>query len=119
LPGVPLLVGIPAPSASADYGEKYAAFPPEMSLTAFTDVTIIAQALDRAVEPTRRGLTDALAVGTFDCWRGPISFERRADHWNHSPSTLQLLQYKKIRQSLGEAAVIYPPELMIEKAARI
>ncbi len=146
-PGVPMVVGIPFPSVSADFwrlvGEAgnlivwpssqfrpgwpgmtaigrwfverhttaYGSFPSEMTLTAFTNVTIVAQALRRARALEREALLDALESGSFETWCGPVSFERGAEHWHHSPPTIQLMQYQHVGQSLADAAVVYPPEL--------
>jgi branched-chain amino acid transport system substrate-binding protein len=93
------------------YAQRYGGFPSEMALTAFTDVTIIAQALARAQTPTRRGLIDSLESGSFDSWRGPISFARGVDHWHHSSAPVQLMQYQGVGDPLERAAIVYPPEL--------
>ena len=150
-PTVPMLVGIPVPSAASDfwqrvgengryivwagtqfrpdwrgltpigrwfvnrYIEQYGTFPSEMSLTAFTDVTIIAQAMARARTQTREGLIESLESGSFDSWRGPITFVKRDDHWHHSSSTLQLMQYQDAGHALERAAIVYPPELRTEE----
>lgn len=92
------------------YTAKYGAFPSEMALGAFTDVTIIAQALSRASVPGREGLIDALESGSFDSWRGPISFERRTDHWHHSAAPIQLMQYQRIGENFADAAIVYPAQ---------
>jgi branched-chain amino acid transport system substrate-binding protein len=146
-PAVPMLVGIPVPSAASDfwrrvganghcitwaatqfqpdwpgltpigqwfvarYSERYGGFPSEMSLTSFTDVTIIAQALARTSGRTAAQLVDALESGTFDTWHGPLAFRRDADHWHHSASPLQLMQYQRVDAGLRDAAIVYPPEL--------
>lgn len=150
-PAVPMLVGIPVPSAASDfwqrvgengryivwagtqfrpdwpgltpigrwfvnrYIEQYGGFPSEMSLTAFTDVTIIAQAMARTRTQTREGLIESLESGSFDSWRGPITFVKGDDHWHHSSSTLQLMQYQDAGHALERAAIVYPPELRTEE----
>jgi branched-chain amino acid transport system substrate-binding protein len=93
------------------YTKTFGGFPSEMSLTAFTDVTVIAQALSRTQHQTRAELIAALSSGQFETWRGPISFKRGKDHWHHSSSPLQLVQYQEVGQGLAEAPVVYPPEL--------
>jgi branched-chain amino acid transport system substrate-binding protein len=93
------------------YVDKYGELPSEMALTAFTDVAIIAQALEWVRFPTREGLIDSLEAGSFQSWRGPIKFERRHDHWHHSPPALQLMQYQLVGQSFADAAIVHPPEL--------
>lgn len=93
------------------YRSKYGTFPPLPSLAAFTDVTIIAQALSRARGDGRDALLEALESHTFATWRGSVRFERRDDHWHHDPSRLVLRQYQEVGQSFDDAAIVYPPEL--------
>lgn len=96
------------------YTQRHGSFPSEMALTAFTDATIIAQAMARARMQTREGLINALEAGNFDSWRGPVTFVRGDDHWHHSSSTLQLMQYQAVDHALEQAAIIYPPELQTD-----
>lgn len=90
------------------YKELYGSYPPDNALNAFTDVTIIAQALANAPTRDRKGLLYELEQGTFDTWRGPVSFERGETHWHHSPPEIVLMQYQKIGQSFDDAEIIYP-----------
>jgi branched-chain amino acid transport system substrate-binding protein len=90
--------------------ERYGFAPPDTCLSAFTDITIIGQALEMAGTDTREGLLDALESGEFDTWRGPLRFERGEQHWHHSPPELIIMQYQKVGQSFDEAAVIFPED---------
>jgi branched-chain amino acid transport system substrate-binding protein len=92
------------------YAERHGSFPPDNSLSAFTDVTIVAQALERASGEGREDLLAALENGSFDTWRGPVRFERGPEHWHHSPPELVLMQYHEVGQSFDDAAIVYPPE---------
>lgn len=92
------------------YLARYGSFPPDNALNAFTDVTILGQALDLAGAAERGALLDALEAGEFDTWRGPVRFERGPVHWHHSPPEFSLMQYQRVGQTLDEAAVVYPPE---------
>ncbi|MEV7118147.1 ABC transporter substrate-binding protein [Kitasatospora griseola] len=93
------------------YVERYGTFPPDTALTHFTDVTIIAKALDAARSDSREDLLDALEAMEFETWRGPLRFERGPAHWHHNAPELQLLQYQKHGQSFDDSAIIYPPSL--------
>jgi branched-chain amino acid transport system substrate-binding protein len=93
------------------YTERHGSFPPDNALNAFTDVTILAQALDRAGADDRDQLIAALESGRFDTWRGPVTFERGAEHWHHSPPEFMLMQYTKVGQTVDEAEIIDPPEV--------
>lgn len=90
------------------YAARYGSFPPDNALNAFTDVTIIAQALDRAGSDDREALLAALEDGEHDTWRGPVRFTRGAEHWHHSPPDFMLMQYTEVGQTIDEAAVIVP-----------
>lgn len=92
------------------YTERYGTFPSDNALNAFTDVTIIGQALDRAGVADRAALLAALETGEYDTWRGPVSFTRGEQHWHHSPPEMFLMQYTEVGQSLDQATVVYPPE---------
>ncbi|HZN19385.1 MAG TPA: ABC transporter substrate-binding protein [Micromonosporaceae bacterium] len=92
------------------YSDTYGSFPPDNALNAFTDVTIIGQAVQLAGRADREALLDALEAGEFQTWRGPVRFERGPVHWHHSPPEFSLMQYQRVGQTLDEAVVVYPPE---------
>ncbi|GIF16729.1 ABC transporter substrate-binding protein [Actinoplanes teichomyceticus] len=93
------------------YLDRYGTTPPDTALNAFTDITIIAQALRSAPRIGRDELIEALESGTFDTWRGPVSFERGATHWHHSPPPAVLQQYQQVDQDVSTVPVVYPPEM--------
>ncbi|GIH05153.1 hypothetical protein Rhe02_32200 [Rhizocola hellebori] len=92
----------------ARYYEKYGMMPPDTAMNAFTDVTIIAQALELVPTISRASLLYALEVGTFDTWRGKISFERGQAHWHHSPPPVVLQQYQAVGQDITNVPIVYP-----------
>lgn len=92
------------------YQAEYGAFPPDPVLNAFTDLTLVAQAVARAGSAEREAIVAALEAGSFATWRGQVAFERGAEHWHHSPPPIQLLQYQQPNQTFEEAAIVYPPE---------
>lgn len=95
---------------TSEYAERHGAFPPDNALNAFTDITIIGEALERLREVNRQTLLDELSSGTFETWRGPVSFaERKGEHWHHSPPPLALMQYQQVGQSFDDAPIVYPP----------
>jgi len=93
------------------YEQRYGSAPSDTALSAFTDVTVIGQAVNLAGTATREALIEALEAGEFDTWRGPIRFRRGDTHWHHSPPELVILQYQKPGQTLDEAAVVFPETL--------
>lgn len=93
------------------YVQRYGSFPPDTSLTHFTDVTIIATALDAARSDSREDLIDALETMEFQTWRGGIRFDRGPAHWHHAAPELVLLQYQQFGQTFDDSAIIYPDHL--------
>lgn len=92
------------------YVQRYGTFPPDTALTHFTDVTIIAAALEQARSVSRADLLDALEAMEFQTWRGPIRYERGPAHWHHATPELHLLQYQRFGQTFDEAAIIHPAD---------
>lgn len=90
--------------------QRYSTAPPDTCLSAFTDITIVGQALNAADEVSRDALIEKLESMEFDTWRGLLRFERGAERWHHSPPELVIMQYQKYEQGFDEAAVIYPTE---------
>lgn len=93
------------------YAERYGDQAPDTALSAFTDVTLIAKAVQVAGTDDRDAVIDALESTEFHTWRGPVRFERGPEHWHHSPPELQIMQYQKVGQGFGEAAIVYPEPL--------
>lgn len=97
------------------YVQRYDSFPPDTSLTHFTDVTIIASALDAARSDSREDLLDALESMEFQTWRGGVRYERGPAHWHHAAPELTLLQYQEFGQTFDDSAIIYPDRLATAK----
>jgi branched-chain amino acid transport system substrate-binding protein len=93
------------------YAERYGDQAPDTALSAFTDVTLIAKAVQIAGSDDRERVISALETNEFQTWRGPVSFSREAEHWHHSPPELQIMQYQKVGQGFDEAAIVYPDSL--------
>jgi branched-chain amino acid transport system substrate-binding protein len=92
------------------YMERYNDFPPDTILNSFTDVTLIAQALDVAGVEDRDALIDALESREWMTWRGPVRFERGEEYWHHDVPELVIWQYQEVGQQFDDAAIVYPPE---------
>lgn len=93
------------------YQQRYGDSSPDTCLSAFTDVTLIARAVNLAGSDDWDAVIEALESTEFPTWRGPIRFERGAEHWHHSPPELQIMQYQKVNQSFDDAAIVYPQTL--------
>jgi branched-chain amino acid transport system substrate-binding protein len=94
----------------ARYAELYDDFPPDTVLSAFTDVTLVAQALDVAGKEDRDALIAALESREWTIWRGPVRFERGEEFWHHDSPELVVWQYQEVGQQFDDAAIVYPPE---------
>jgi branched-chain amino acid transport system substrate-binding protein len=94
-----------------EYVKRYGSFPPDTALTHFTDVTIIAAAVDAARSDSREDVLDALETMQFDTWCGTVSFERGPVHWHHAAPELILAQYQHFEQYFDDSAIIYPRHL--------
>jgi branched-chain amino acid transport system substrate-binding protein len=94
----------------ARYAELYNDFPPDTVLSAFTDVTLVAQALDVAGQEDRDALIDALESREWTIWRGPVRFERGEEFWHHDAPELVVWQYQEVGQQFDDAAIVYPPK---------
>jgi branched-chain amino acid transport system substrate-binding protein len=90
--------------------QRYGMAPPDTCLSAFTDITIIGQALEAAGTYSRAALLEALESTEFDTWRGPLRFSRDGEHWHHNPPELVIMQYQEPNQVFDDAAIVYPPE---------
>jgi branched-chain amino acid transport system substrate-binding protein len=91
------------------YGERYGDFPPDTVVSAFTDVTLVAAALEEAASDSRDDLIDALESREYTTWRGPVRFERGPEHWHHDVPELVVWQYQEVGQVFDDAAIVYPP----------
>jgi len=100
------------------FHEKYGVMPPDTAMNAFTDVTIIAQALETVPTITRASLTYALEAGTFNTWRGPVSFQRGEKHWHHSPPPVVLQQYQQVGQDITNVPIVYPMQYQTHQYIR-
>ncbi|MCK8438100.1 ABC transporter substrate-binding protein [Streptomyces sp. D2-8] len=93
------------------YQQEFGSFPPDNSLNAFTDVTILAQAAAAADGTGRTDIHRALESETFVTWRGPVSFpwsEDDAPH--HQPPEIVLMHYRRFGDTVDDAVVVWPQE---------
>lgn len=92
------------------YHRDFGSYPPDNALNSFTDVTILAQAARAAGATDRAALHAALTSGTFDTWRGPVSFPWSDDEGHHQPPEIVLQHYRSVGDSADEAVIVWPPE---------
>ncbi|HST49823.1 ABC transporter substrate-binding protein [Jatrophihabitans sp.] len=92
------------------YHRDFGSYPPDNTLNSFTDVTILAQAAKTAGTGERAALHAALTSGTFDTWRGPVSFGWSEQDGYHQPPELVLQHYRAVGDSADDAVIVWPPE---------
>jgi len=93
------------------YVERYGDFPPDTTLSAFTDVTIVARAVDAASSTRHEAVIESLESLDFDTWRGVVRFERGPRHWHHTPPELAIMQYQEVGESFDDAAIVHPESI--------
>ncbi|MDG9704178.1 ABC transporter substrate-binding protein [Streptomyces sp. DH37] len=92
-----------------EYEKEFGGAPPDNSLNAFTDVVILAQAAAEG-GTGREGLQRALEAGTFDTWRGPVSFDWSDSTGHHDTPEIVLMHYREVGDSAQDAVVVWPRE---------
>lgn len=92
------------------YRAEFGSFPPDNALSAFTDVTILAQAAATAGSADRDAVHAVLERASFDTWRGPVSFPSSGQDGHHAPPEIVLMHYREVGDSADEAVVVWPPE---------
>jgi branched-chain amino acid transport system substrate-binding protein len=92
------------------YEKEFASAPPDNTLNAFTDVVILAQAAAAAGSTGRAELQRALETGTFDTWRGPVSFPWSQETGHHDSPEIVLMHYPNAGDSVQDAVVVWPPQ---------
>ncbi|MEU8348502.1 MULTISPECIES: ABC transporter substrate-binding protein [unclassified Streptomyces] len=92
-----------------NYEKEFGGAPPDNCLNAFTDVVVLAQAAARG-GTGREELQRALETGTFDTWRGPVSFDWSDAKGHHDSPEIVLMHYRKQGDSAQDAVVVWPEE---------
>lgn len=90
------------------YAERYGDFPPDTAMSAFTDVTILAWAVEEAGSDSHDDVIAALEAREFCTWRGTVRFPRDPEHGHHDRPELVLMQYQQIGQGFDDAPIVYP-----------
>lgn len=93
------------------YHDEFGSYPPDNTLNAFTDVTVLAQAAAMAGSADRSAVHAALETKTFDTWRGPVSFGWSEQDGHHSPPEIGLMHYRAFGDTADEAVVVWPPDV--------
>jgi len=91
------------------YMEKYYEEPIYDSLNAFSQVVIIAQALNLTQADTPMKLVDSLEKWVFRTWEGTAKFkEAPGPRWHNASPSLLIVQYTEAYQGPQDAAILFP-----------
>lgn len=91
----------------AQFGEEpiYAAF------NAYSQVVLLADALEAAKGDKGEALVQALLANKFEGWNGMVSFSRgEGPYWQQWTPPMLFTQYTKPDTAFTDAKIVYPPE---------
>jgi branched-chain amino acid transport system substrate-binding protein len=81
-------------------------------LNAYGNTLIIAQTINAAKSDDPKAIIKALTSTTFNDWNGTVKFgEQPGVKWHHVSPPLITLQLTKVKQSLADTKVVWPPNL--------
>jgi branched-chain amino acid transport system substrate-binding protein len=81
------------------------------ALNAYTQVALVAEALNLAHQDSGEALVKALLSHTFEGWNATISFSRgEGPYWQQWTPPMLFTQYTKPEMPFAEAKIIFPPE---------
>jgi branched-chain amino acid transport system substrate-binding protein len=77
----------------------------------YTQVVLLADALQAAKSDKGEDLVKALLANKFEGWNGTISFTRGdGPYWQQWTPPMLITQYTKPHQAFGDAKIVFPPE---------
>jgi branched-chain amino acid transport system substrate-binding protein len=94
------------------YQEQFKEEPVYGAFNAYTQVVLLADALNAAKSDKGADLVKALLNNTFEGWNGTISFTRgEGPYWQQWSPPILFTQYTKPEQPFADVKIIFPPEL--------
>src|SRR5215468_487526 len=82
------------------------------ALNGYSQVVLLADALNAAKSDKPEDLVKALVAGKFEGWNGTISFTRgEGPYWQQWTPPMLVVQYTKPEMPFTEVKIVYPPEL--------
>jgi len=94
------------------YQEQFKEEPVYGAFNAYTQVVLLADALNAAKSDKGADLVKALLNNTFEGWNGTISFLRgEGPYWQQWSPPILFTQYTKPEQPFADVKMIFPPEL--------
>ena len=81
------------------------------ALNAYSQVVLVADALNAAKKDTGEDLVNALLTNKFEGWNGTISFSRgEGPYWQQWTPPMLFTQYTKPETPFTEVKIVFPPE---------
>jgi branched-chain amino acid transport system substrate-binding protein len=81
------------------------------SFNGFTQVMLLADAMNAAKSDKGEDVAKALLANKFDGWNATISFTRGdGPYWQQWTPPMLFTQYTRVEQPFAEVKIIYPPE---------
>jgi len=94
------------------YQEQFKEEPVYGAFNAYTQVVLLADALNAAKSDKGADLVKALLNNTFEGWNGTISFLRgEGPYWQQWSPPILFTQYTRPEQPFADVKIIFPPEL--------
>ena len=94
------------------YVKKYNEEPLYAAFNAYSQVMLIAQAIEKAGSADPKAIIDALLKYEFDFWNGKVKFEEgEGPFWHQWSPPLLVAQYTKPYQKFAESIIVFPPEM--------
>jgi branched-chain amino acid transport system substrate-binding protein len=93
------------------YIEQFKEEPIYGAFNAYTQVWLVADAINAAKSDKPDDLVKALLAGKFEGWNGTISFTRgEGPYWQQWTPPMLIVQYTKPEMTFTDAKIIFPPE---------
>lgn len=94
------------------YQEQFKEEPVYGAFNAYTQVVLLADALNAAKSDKGADLVKTLLTNKFEGWNGTISFSRgEGPYWQQWSPPILFTQYTKPEQPFADVKIIFPPEL--------
>ena len=94
------------------YQEQFKEEPVYGAFNAYTQVVLLADALNASKSDKGADLVKTLLNNTFEGWNGAISFSRgEGPYWQQWSPPILFTQYTKPEQPFADVKIIFPPEL--------
>ena len=82
------------------------------ALNSYSQVVLLADALNAAKSDKPEDLVKALLAGKFEGWNGTISFPRgEGPYWQQWTPPMLVVQYTKPEMPFADVKIVYPPEI--------